>query len=94
MVTLADKPRPSHLSLAWRQVADEVILVDPTQADTVVRVFNGVAGAIWLKLDGDHDLATVAQTLAHTYDASESAIQEDVIAFVGELVAMGVLVLV
>jgi hypothetical protein len=92
MASLHDKPRPAHPALAWRQVGDEVMLVDPTQADTVVRVFNDVAGAIWLRLDGQHDLATVVAAIAAEYDAPPAEIQADVLAFVDGLLAKGVLV--
>jgi hypothetical protein len=93
MALLTDRPRPSHPALAWRQVGDEVILVDPTQADTVVRVFNDVAGAIWVRLDGRHDLATVAADLAAEFAAPNAEIEADVLAFVDEMVAKGLLIL-
>jgi pyrroloquinoline quinone biosynthesis protein D len=93
MSTLKDKPRPSHPALAWREVGGEVVLVDPTQADTIVRVFNDVAGLIWMRLDGQHDLATIASQLAVEFDAPESDIQADVLAFVDELAGKGVLIL-
>ena len=93
-ISLSDTYKPAHPSLAWRAVADEVILVDPTQPDTVVRVFNAVGGAIWLQLDGSRDLAAVARAVAVSYEAPEDEIQADVIAFVETLVAKGVLTLV
>ncbi|MBC7542573.1 MAG: PqqD family protein [Candidatus Sericytochromatia bacterium] len=91
-LSLADTLKPAHPSLAWRVVGDEVILVDPTQADTVVRVFNTVGGAIWLQLDGTRDLATVAEIVAATYEAPLADIQADVLAFAETLTAKGVLV--
>jgi hypothetical protein len=93
-LSLSDTVKPAHPSLAWRVVGDEVILVDPTQQETVVRVLNGVGGAIWLQLDGTRDLAAVARTVAETYDAPLIAIQEDVLVFVETLLAKGVLTLV
>lgn len=93
MAMLTDRPRPSHPALAWREVAGEVVLVDPTQADTIVRVFNDVAGAMWSQFDGQQDLGTIARCLADTFDAPESEIQADLLVFVDELIAKGLLVL-
>ena len=92
-ISLSDTPKPSHPSLAWRAVADEVILVDPTQPDTVVRVFNPVAGAIWQKLDGSRDLHGVVLLLAAEFEAPAAEIQADVLAFVDILIGKGLLTL-
>jgi coenzyme PQQ biosynthesis protein PqqD len=93
MVMLTDRPCPSHPALAWRQVGDEVVLVDPTQADTIVRVFNDVAGAIWTLIDGQRDIAAIVCQVAGEFDAPTTEIENDVLAFIDELVGKGLLTL-
>jgi hypothetical protein len=47
--------------------------------------FNRTGHAIWSKLDGKRDLATIIQELSIEFDAPEDMIRRDVLKFIREL---------
>jgi hypothetical protein len=71
-----------------RQVADEYVLVPLRRhASECARIFtlNPVAGRIWELLDGERDLAAVAETLCREFEVEAERAEADVRTFVGQL---------
>ncbi|HWM94018.1 MAG TPA: pyrroloquinoline quinone biosynthesis peptide chaperone PqqD [Thermoanaerobaculia bacterium] len=44
-----------------------------------------VSGRVWDLCDGSHSVSAMVDTLSQEYDAPADAIQEDVLAFLGEM---------
>lgn len=59
--------------------------------DGVPRSFTGSGAEVWRRLDGAR-LGTVIHALSAEFDTDPTAIEVDVLAFVDELVALGLLV--
>ncbi len=78
---------PSVLS---RLMDGEAVLVHPVQGK--VRVLNSVGAAIWELVDGQRDIAALAQAIAAEYDVPLAQAEIDVNAFCEDLVGRGVLV--
>lgn len=72
-----------------RRMDDEAILIHPAQGK--VRVLNAVGATIWEMIDGQRDLATLAQAVAAKYGIPQSQAEADVSAFCEDLVGRGVL---
>jgi hypothetical protein len=76
--------------LAWRDVAGEVILIHPARA--LMYPFNPAASRIWTRLDGKRDAAAIADEIAGDFAVDETRALRDVLAFLGELAAAGLVV--
>ena len=80
-----------------RTVAGETILV-PLRGKLVdmQRIFavNPVGGCIWQQLDGQRTVADICRQVYAVFDGEESTIKADVKAFLGDLVAAGLIVAV
>ncbi len=78
-----------------RQVLGETLLV-PIRGDLadLQRIFalNPAAEYIWAQLDGEHDLAAVADGLAARFEVEPAQAKSDVAEFLAELRAAGLVV--
>ena len=65
----------------------EAVIID-TEAN-VVRMLNDVASRIWELIDGDRSAAEIAAVLVSEYDVSKEEATRDVVEFLSELEAKG-----
>lgn len=75
--------------LAWRRIAGELFIVDA--AGSRMHELNGSAALVWEGLAAGRDEAAVAAALAAEYDIPAAAAAADAGAFIGELLAAGLI---
>ena len=73
--------------IAWRDVAGEVVLLNPKE--DVIMGLNGCGGETWKLLDGARTLGEIAEAIASKYNAKLEQVLEDVVAFAAVLLQRG-----
>ncbi len=68
-------------------IEHEAVLIAPERAQS--QVLNQTGAHIWQLLDGRHTLAQIADELARAYAVSPSQAVDDVLAFIEQLAARG-----
>lgn len=76
--------------VAWRDIAGEVLIVQPGRA--MMYPLNPVASQIWGLLDGARDARAIARALHERFDVDEERALRDVLAFVADLEREGLVV--
>jgi hypothetical protein len=77
-----------HPEVESNPLPDQTVLL--FQKDTSLAVpVNAEGAAIWKMCDGDHTVDQIVDKLAEIYDQERSRIDQDVRAFLGELVRLG-----
>ena len=79
-----------HPDTAFRQIGDEGgLVVLPGRAE--VKVLNPVGIAVFSRLDGSHDVDSLAATVADEFDIELGQAREDVVSFLTDLQREGML---
>ncbi len=73
--------------IVWREVAGEMVLLDPE--GSVIMGLNGTGGRVWSLLDGRMSLQEIAKTLANEFEINAEVALEDALAFSKVLLARG-----
>lgn len=79
----------------FRDVVDECVLVPiARQASELNSIFSlsEVGGFIWHRLDGEHDLAALAEAIVARFEVEPEEAEADLRAFLTELEAIGAVV--
>lgn len=74
-----------------RLIDGEAVLVHPGQGK--VRVLNTVGARLWELANGERTAGDIAQIIAGEYEVNLARAETDVLAFYGDLVDRGVLIL-
>ena len=74
-------------AIVWREVAGEVVLLNP-KSDRIMGL-NGCGGETWKLLDGERSLATIATHIAEGFCADAEQVLADVVEFAAVLVERG-----
>ncbi len=77
-------------AIVTREAIDELVLVNLEKIDSPL-FLNEVGARVWSLLDGQYNVSTISAIIAAEYDADISAVQADVIEFLGRLELMGAL---
>jgi hypothetical protein len=67
-----------------QRAAGKLVLLDLD--DGQYYALDEVSGRIWELCDGTHSVAAMVSSICRDYDAPEEAVEEDVVAFLGEMV--------
>ncbi len=70
--------------MVWREVAGEIVIVDPD--GSVIMGLNGTGGRVWERLDGIRTLGDIAAELAKEHGVDADQTLSDVVAFAAVLV--------
>jgi Coenzyme PQQ synthesis protein D (PqqD) len=76
-------------TVAWQQVADEVVLLDISGGE--YHNLNDVASRMWRALDESADVAAAYALLCATYEVDPETLRSDLGAFIRESVDKGLL---
>jgi len=80
-------------TVAWRRVADEVVLVPVCRSveglDSVF-VLNEVAGRVWELLDGRRRMSDIRDAIVREFEVDPPEAGADLMEIVGELARLGV----
>jgi len=90
MATLDDYPVPAA-NVRGRNLENEAVLVLPDRGQ--VKVLNQVGASIWTLADGARTVRDIAAAICAEYDVSQAEAEADVLAFVAELEAKGIVTL-
>lgn len=74
-------------AIVWRDVAGEVVLLNP-KSDRIMGL-NGCGGETWKLLDGERSLTTIAHAISERFRGDSEQVLSDVIAFATILVQRG-----
>jgi hypothetical protein len=85
MVELTAYPVPSEQAVG-RQLDGEAVVVLPEQGR--VKVLNEVGARVWDLADGSRTVAEIIEVLVGEYAADPGVIEQDVLAFLAQLVAV------
>jgi len=75
---------------AYRKIGDEVVIVDT--ANNRMMTLNASGSAIWTMLDG-RAVSEIADGLTEAFQVEKAEALEDVVAFLGEMEARGLVAL-
>ena len=78
--------------LAWVDGDDRVVVLDLTRLDQPPLMLESSAGAIWQALAGGPSPDTLVETVAEAHGADPDEVRDDVLRFVDQLVARGLVV--
>jgi nucleoside-diphosphate-sugar epimerase len=70
-----------------RRIEDFIHVLDAT--DGTLHTFNDVGGRIWELIDGERSVADIAVTIESEYDVDAAQAAADVVAFLDDLAAKG-----
>lgn len=73
--------------LSWRMLAGEVVILHP-EAGTLHRL-NDTGSAMWERLDGTRDVATIAAVLADEFDVTVDVATAELTLLADELIEAG-----
>jgi len=82
MIGPETRPRRRERVLVQR-AADQWILLDVENGQYYA--LDEVSGRIWELCDGSHSIAAMVEALRQDYDAPSAEIEQDVLAFLGEM---------
>ena len=82
MIGPDSRPRRRDRVLVQR-AADQWILLDVENGQYYA--LDEVSGRVWDLCDGSHSVSAMVDTLCREYDAPAEAVEEDVLAFLGEM---------
>lgn len=83
-----------HVNIAWRSIADEIVLVPIARSQGDVKstyVLNDTAARVWLLLDGVRTVAQILEVIKDEYEIEESEAASDLEVLLESLVAYNVL---
>ena len=72
-----------------KMVDNEAVLVHAQRGE--VKVLNEVGARIWSLIDGQRNVAMIAQIISHEYRVEENQAKADTLSFVEKLVNQGIL---
>ncbi|MBI2206205.1 MAG: PqqD family protein [Candidatus Rokubacteria bacterium] len=81
--------RPRRVTVPWRAIDTEALIVDPKAG--LLYPLNSVAARVWELCDGDHTVDAIVRALVEEFDSDEATIRTDVLGFVDELSAAGLI---
>lgn len=82
MIGPDSRPRRRDRVLVQR-AADEWILLDVESGQYYA--LDEVSGRVWDLCDGSHSVSAMVEAVCREYDAPAEAVEEDVLAFLGEM---------
>ena len=82
MIGPESRPRRRDRVLVQR-AADQWILLDVENGQYYA--LDEVSGRVWDLCDGSHSISAMVDVLCEEYDAPAEAVEEDVLAFLGEM---------
>jgi coenzyme PQQ biosynthesis protein PqqD len=82
--------RRQRARVVAQQAAGQWVLLDVDSGRYYA--LDDVGGRIWHLCDGSRTVAQIAEVVGDEYDAAGAAVEEDVVAFVSELVSESLLV--
>lgn len=85
MIERTAYPVPSEQAVG-RQLDGEAVVVLPGQGR--VKVLNEVGARVWELADGSRSVAEIIEILAGEYAADPAVIEQDVLAFLAQLIAV------
>jgi hypothetical protein len=87
MISLDSYPVPNP-TMRGQALENEAVLVLPERGE--VKVLNQVGASIWLLTDGMRSVREIAAVLCAEYEVSQAEAEADVLQFMGELEARGI----
>lgn len=72
-----------HPDIAWRQVVDEMLVVDPRNGK--IYPLNPVSSFIWESLDGTKDLKAIEEAIQKQFEVSQEEATKDLTEFIEQL---------
>lgn len=76
-----------HPDVAWREVVDETLIVDPRNGR--IYPLNPVASYVWKRLDGTRDLDSIQKGILEEFEISEEEAARDLQEFVEQVKQAG-----
>lgn len=83
----ADVVLTADSAIVWREVAGEVVLLNPN-SDRIMGL-NGSGGTTWKRLDGVRSLGEIASEIASEFRVERDKVLGDVVTFAAVLVERG-----
>ena len=78
-----------HPECKVREIGDGLVIMPPQ--GTATHSLEGLGAFIWGQMDGNRDLATILAAILNEYNVAEDKAQADLVAFVDELLAAGLI---
>jgi methyltransferase-like protein len=88
MVDIQAIPVPSQ-DFCVRQVGEETVFLAET--GNQIHSLNAIGSYIWQQIDGNHSLQDILEAICQTYDVDAAQAESDLMAFMDELLAKGLL---